>query len=694
MSGCWNYCIITGETSFRKGFNMELMENQELIFALDIGTRTVIGLVAAVENKDLAIVCEEVREHPGRAMFDGQIHDIPQVAAVVAEVKKTLEKRVGRTLEKVAVAAAGRSLHTDRVSVVQEIDENIEIDKTLMRGIELEALREAHRRLDECPEMKDRYYCVGHTVLGYSLDGYWLANLVGHRGSTIGCEVIATFLPVSVVNGLYAVLERCGLEPVNLTLEPIAAIDVAIPGNFRLLNLALVDMGAGTSDLAISRDGNITAYGMVPVAGDEITEAVVDVCLVDFDTAEEIKRKISQGKEIQFKDIVGIEHCLDCKDLLEKIDPALDKLAGEIANNIMVLNDGEPPRSVFCVGGGARIPTFTERLARCLGIPPQRVVLRDRGNLPNVRLPEGERELMVTGPEGVTVTGIASVAAKRMGFDFMSLIINGKEYRLFNTRNLKVSDVLGLVQFKSRDLIGRNGKDLSFILNGERRVIFGEIARHAEIYINGKPANLQSAVKDGDEIYVTKAQSGRDARGKVSDYLPEEQGIIVFLNGRKEVLKPFCLVNGEPVSPEHEITPGDDIVIKPTCTVADLLETRGMGHHKVNVTVNGEPVDLTYVLDEGDRVTWHIFEDSGNEQNVSTGLAQETSEGNILGITVQVNGKEIILKESNPIFLDIFRYIDFNGSLTQGVPILKLNGKKAKYTDPLSHGDEVEVSIR
>lgn len=59
-----------------------------------------------------------------------------------------------------------------------------------------------------------------------------------------------------------------------LTLEPIAAIQVLIPKSMRRLNVALVDIGAGTSDIAITNEGTVTAYGMVPKAGDEITESV------------------------------------------------------------------------------------------------------------------------------------------------------------------------------------------------------------------------------------------------------------------------------------------------------------------------------------------------------------------------------------------------------------------------------------
>lgn len=672
---------------------MELLQNQDVIFALDIGTRSVIGLVATAKDDKLVVLAEEVREHPGRAMLDGQIHDIPQVAAVVSEVKNVLEKRVGYPLEKVAVAAAGRSLYTDRVSVEQEINENMEIDNTTVRGVEMKALREAHRRLDERPEMQNRYYCVGHTVVNYTLDGYPLANLVGHRARVIGCEVIATFLPVSVVNGLYAVLERAGLEPVNLTLEPIAAIDLAIPENFRLLNLALVDMGAGTSDLAVSRDGNVVAYGMVPVAGDEITEAVVDGCLVDFDTAERIKRQIAESGDIHFKNIVGAEHTFSYQEILKIIEPALDKLAGEIAENLLELNGGQPPRSVFCVGGGAKVPTFTERLAQCLGLSPQRVVLRDCSELQNVIYEYGDSGSTVSGPEGVTVLGIASVALKRMGFDFMSVIVNGKEYRLFNTRTLSVSDALGLVQFNPRDLIGQNGKDLYFNLNGKRQVVFGEMARPAEIQVNGRPSNLQSTVRDGDEIFVVKAKNGQDARATVADYLPEKRELSVVLNNKKEVIKPVCLVNGNQVPPGYEIKAGDDVVINLPRTAGELAKTLGFEPGKVAITVNDCPAGAQYILRDGDKVDFQIddLNDSGKVQAGAEDLKTLAGEASRKGIRVTVNGNQILITKPEPIFVDVFKHIDIDGSRSQGILVLKLNGKNAKYTDPLSDGDDIEV---
>ena len=84
--------------------------NGETIFALDIGTRSVIGIVAEKNGDDIRIVATDRMEHKTRAMLDGQIHDVLQVASVIKEVKGNLEKQVG-PLTHAAVAAAGRRKH-------------------------------------------------------------------------------------------------------------------------------------------------------------------------------------------------------------------------------------------------------------------------------------------------------------------------------------------------------------------------------------------------------------------------------------------------------------------------------------------------------------------------------------------------------------------------------------------------------
>ena len=66
-------------------------------------------------------------------------------------------------------------------------------------------------------------------------------------------------------------------------------MNIAIPEQYRLLNIGLVDVGAGTSDICLTKDGCIIAYGMIPCAGDEITECIAKTYLVDFNTAKRLK---------------------------------------------------------------------------------------------------------------------------------------------------------------------------------------------------------------------------------------------------------------------------------------------------------------------------------------------------------------------------------------------------------------------
>ena len=142
-------------------------------------------------------------------------------------------------------------------------------------------------------------------------------------------------------------MDRVGLVVSNLTLEPIAAINVAIPEKLRLLNLALVDIGAGTSDIAITKDGTVIGYGMIPIAGDEITEQIVHKYLVDFNTAEEIKYKIGKESEITFTDIIGVSHTVSSEELYEVVKGPVSRLAEEISAKVCEVNANKNPMQYF-----------------------------------------------------------------------------------------------------------------------------------------------------------------------------------------------------------------------------------------------------------------------------------------------------------------------------------------------------------
>ena len=149
---------------------------------------------------------------------------------------------------------------------------------------------------------------MGYSVVKYFLNDEVFISLEDHKATKIGEDIIVTFLPEDVVDGLYSAVGQAGLTVANMTLEPIAAINVAIPENYRMLNIALVDVGAGTSDISVTKEGSIIAYGMIPYAGDELTELIVQHFLVDFKTAEAMKLASTTENEVTYEDTVSYTH--------------------------------------------------------------------------------------------------------------------------------------------------------------------------------------------------------------------------------------------------------------------------------------------------------------------------------------------------------------------------------------------------
>ena len=164
------------------------MEN--LVFALDIGTRSVIGIVGRMDGDMLEILKVESLEHSERAVVDGQIEDIEQTARVASIVKSRLEEALGVSLHEVHVAAAGRVLKTERVFCEMEVDDRQPFGTKELMALEAAAVQKAYEQLVAgLEDGNSADYCsVGHTVVSYQLDGYSYSTLIGHRGKRAGVE--------------------------------------------------------------------------------------------------------------------------------------------------------------------------------------------------------------------------------------------------------------------------------------------------------------------------------------------------------------------------------------------------------------------------------------------------------------------------------------------------------------------------
>ena len=119
----------------------ELKLPEHLVFGLDIGTRSIVGSVGYMDGKKFNVAGHYVKEHETRAMMDGQIHDIAKVGETIDFVKRELENQIGRPLNDVCIAAAGRVLKTVTIHVdMDRADDMVVTDEDIysldMLGVE------------------------------------------------------------------------------------------------------------------------------------------------------------------------------------------------------------------------------------------------------------------------------------------------------------------------------------------------------------------------------------------------------------------------------------------------------------------------------------------------------------------------------------------------------------------------------
>ncbi|WP_231887813.1 cell division protein FtsA [Fictibacillus phosphorivorans] len=708
--------------------------DKNLLFALDIGTRSVVGMILKQhENGKYEILHKKMIEHEERSMLDGQIHHIPAVARVIRTIKNELELEVGQ-LTKVCVAAAGRALKTVKGRSEKDLSLGDISSQEEVIHMELAAVQQAQFQLasllDESSNLL--YDCVGYSVLHYYLDEHEIGSFIGQQGNRASVEVIATFLPRVVVDSLMKALDEAGLEMEALTLEPIAAINVLIPPSMRKLNVALVDIGAGTSDIAITAQGTVIAYGMVPIAGDEITEAVSSAFLLDFPVAEQLKRSLTEKTVVTYTDILGFPSQKDTSEVILTIDHSIEILADGITKEILRLN-AKAPQAIMLVGGGSLTPQLREKVAEKLNLPIERVAIRGLNAIQTL-IPSLKEE----GPELVTPVGIG-IAAKENPVKYVTVSVNGKTIRLFQVKKLTIGDALIAGGADLSKLYGKPGMGLMVRLNGAVKMFKGKIGSAPSIEMNGVPCTLSDEVLEGATIHYEAGHNGNDAEISIREAFDDHSVKTLWVNGKEETFETHYYINEQRVSLNTFIRDRDDCYYRFPSTLSDIFDLKGWNpetkRSHFTIFVDGKALalptkltDLVHLNDQsvhqhtswndGDRLVYQRVE----EEQVTLKLITDALDLNLhQSCTVIFNEEELtlvrplysfyreeeklrmdsvlhaqerlVMKKTDQqpfIFQDVFTKVELTLQPKPGESLILLkNGEKAGFQTDIQTGDEL-----
>lgn len=691
---------------------------EKLVFGLDIGTRSIVGTVGYKDGNKFIVVAQRVKEHETRAMLDGQIHDIHKVGETIEEVKEMLEAAIGQKLHEVCIAAAGRVLRTITTHVEQDFDSERTVAEEDVLALMSRGIEQAYAEFLQSNDTDLKFYCVGYSVVRFFLNGYPMGNLEDHKAKNIGADLIATFLPDDVVDGLYKAVEIAGLTVANLTLEPIAAIQVAIPEKYRMLNMALVDVGAGTSDISITQGGSIIAYGMIPLAGDSMTDLLVQHCLTDFDMAEKIKRGALADELIEYTDIMGLPQTITREEVLEVINPAVTAMTKQVSDCIKALNGDKPVSAVFVVGGGGKIPGYSEALAAELGIQKERVALRGEEVMQDIEFLEKDikKDSLLVTPVGICLSFY------EQSNNFIFVTFNEQRVKLYDSNHLTVVDAAIQADFPNDGLFPKRGKELLFSVNGKQRIQRGLPGEAAVITVNGNEADINTSIHSNDVIQVRESTAGEAASLEIGQLPEYKENLCVNVNEKKVLLPRFVQVNGQLQSRYYAVKEGDAIEFLDYCTVGQLAEFMDVLLEGKELRVNNMRADKDTRVYENFSVVWsetgaqdeESFEEAetvsveAETASVETGAAPATGENEMaeeavpapapnipVSITVIVNNRPVVLSgKSSYVYVDVFEYINFDLSKPQGSIVTTLNGRAAQYMETIQNGDRIEIYWR
>ncbi len=691
--------------------------NHKYVFGLDIGTRNMVGTVGYREiDNHFVVEAQVTKEHKTRAMLDGQIHDIGAVAESIIEIRNELEKQIGVPLNEVCIAAAGRVLKTIRKRVDYDFQSETVVNQEHVYSLEMLGVESAYEEIRaNVSAESSKYYCVGYSVVQYFLNDYAITVLEDHKAMKIGVELIATFLPDEVVDGLYSAVEKAGLKVANMTLEPIAAINVAIPESYRLLNIALVDVGAGTSDISIAKDGSIQAFGMMPYAGDEITEVLASKYLVDFQTAEKIKKAVTK-KSVSIKDIMGIKHTITSDEIKESIKDTVNTITKQVADKIIDLNGKRPVSAVFVVGGGGKIHGFTEGLAKHLGIAPERVALRGPEVMNNIEFKQEniKKDSLIVTPIGICLNFYEQKN------NFIPVVINDEHIKLYDNDKVCVVDAALQLGLPNEFLFPKRGKELVFTVNGQTRMVRGEQGEPSVIYLNNEISNLNAPIEANDKIVIKESTAGAPGACEISE-LHEFSSVIEFIVNGKQIQCPrFAVVNGELVPGTYKIQSGDAVEILNYYTLQQVLDFMDLPYYD-GVEVNNIVCNQDEKVYENFKIVYNVnassvFTASDNYEEEQTDDAYQNTDVNETNVQetavtenvqvnntanspadndvyVIVNDKVVKLEgKESYILVDVLDFYPFDTSVAGGNRlVITVNGETAGFTTAIKNDDIIKL---
>ena len=328
--------------------------------ALDIGTEFAKALVFEIDDAGRGVVRGAGRKRQGLShMQSGTVADIAAVVDNCAVALQEAEEMAGFRPTQVVIGIAGELVKGFTTTLTQERKKpeapinDAELVK-LIESVQRQALSEAERSITwetGLPHVDVRL--VHSAVVGASIDGYGLTNPVGFQGRHARIGIFNAFAPLVHLGALQSVASQLDLELLEIVAEPYAVARVLGAEQVRQSGALFVDVGGGTTDVALVRQGGIEGTRMFALGGRAFTKSIADRMDLPFPRAEQLKVDYARGTPMQERSAVGEIVGDDVAVWAAGVELVMEELAaGEML-----------PSRIHLCGGGSRLPEIQQALA-------------------------------------------------------------------------------------------------------------------------------------------------------------------------------------------------------------------------------------------------------------------------------------------------------------------------------------------
>ena len=333
----------------------------DYLLALDIGTEYVKALIAKKSKGDIKIVGVGKAHEAPTNMSSGAIADIQGVAKTCEEALVKAEEMAGVRSKEVVVGIAGELIKGNTASIkYRRADSNKAINDDemakIIKAVQQKAGERARREValeTNNPDVEVRL--INSALVSLRIDGHKVSNPIGFKGSEVIVQIYTAFAPLVHISAIERVCDELQLDLVTVAVEPFAVCRACLgddlDSNFSGI---VMDIGGGTTDIAIVDDGGVEGTKMFSIGGRSFTHQISEKLGLSFEDAEKLKL------------------LADSPDMKPEIRKRFDQA---IARNLEVWQAGVElaieefehvetlPNQILLCGGGASLSEIPELLA-------------------------------------------------------------------------------------------------------------------------------------------------------------------------------------------------------------------------------------------------------------------------------------------------------------------------------------------